>query len=341
MAILGDATQYRPRTALPVPQAVAPVPTLSPAPAPGAPAPTPQPSGARSLTDILRLATAAPAQGAGTQLARPGSTAMVPPGAGSTLTAANIPGVPGTQPPTPPGAQEPFSDFGPGNDLRGTQINPAANPRLQDVQSQVDILRNRLTGAPDLTQAGLERMRVFEEESERPFQERLRGLGQRFAALGRIGSGQNEVELGRALNEREADLSRNRRLIAGELASQEGQERRANVGTAADIERQLYGQGGQGRDELREERAYQDLLARRAMEDALLRGGYERQEADRSQQAVQGMFASQAPAPAPAATGIGSNVRAPIQQVPQRVPPSVQPVLKRIGDRFSQDRTIY
>jgi len=217
-------------------------------------------------------------------------------GTGSTLTAANVPGL---SPPAAPAAQTPFSTFGPGNDLRTTQINPAANPRLQELQGQVDVLRNRLTGEPDLTQAGLERLRLFEEESEQPFQRRLQGVGRQAAALGRIGSGETERQLNYALAEREADISRQRRGIAAELAGQEGAERRANVGSLADLERQLYGQGAGGREELRQERDYQDELARRAMEDALLRGQYETGQAEQSQAAATDLLAGRLAAPTP------------------------------------------
>ncbi len=183
---------------------------------------------------------------------------------------------PVTPPPAGPAGAQPgkqpidfLSEFGPGNDLRFTQVNPYATERLRGVQDQVTGAAGALSGAPDLTAAAQEKLRVFEEAGKRPFELALQQAAQRAAATGTLGQ---EAAAARItgpegiLATREAELARQRRSLAADTAFSEAENRRANLGSLSGLEGQLYGQEAGQRQEVRGERGYQADTAQQAQE---------------------------------------------------------------------------
>lgn len=199
----------------------------------------------------------------------PTQTGVAPVGPGGTITRT----VPGGPVPGPAGLP-PTQSFGPGDDLRSTQINPFVGEREERFRTGTGSLYDRLLNQPDLTQAGLDRLGAFEEAGERGFQRRVQDVGRRAAALGRVGAGQTGQDLNDALIEREAELARGRRALAGELAGQQGAESRANLGVGLDAEEMARRAGFGAREELRGERDFQQGLAERAQQQASGGAGY-------------------------------------------------------------------
>ena len=189
----------------------------------------------------------------------PGGPIGVPPAAGA-------PPIPG-----PGAAGTALTPFGPGNTLRGQQINPFDNPRLRGVQGAVSAAATSLGDAPSLTQAAIQRFNALREASEPGFQRELRGVGQKAAALGRIGSGVTTSELGDVALRREKFLGTRLADLAGQTAFAEGGERRSNLGALGGLERQLAGEGFRRRGEVRGERGFQRGEARTAVEDRVRR----------------------------------------------------------------------
>lgn len=193
------------------------------------------------------------------------------------------------QPPIP---QEPepidfLTDFGPGDDLRFSQVNPLATERLQGIQGDVGGAQRALSTAPNLGDAAQERLRLLEEQSEPGFQKALQTVGQRASALGRLGAGMTTSELGDVVGNREKYLSQARRGLASDTAFAEGGERRSNLASLSGLEDQVYGQEAGQRGEVRGERGYQadtaqqaldNRIRQRMLEEALLEGSFGRQE---------------------------------------------------------------
>jgi len=177
------------------------------------------------------------------------------------------------------------TDFGPGNDLRFEQINPLATARLRQLQSGVDTAAGKLANGPDLTAAAQEKLRLLEEQSQPGFERALQQVGQKAAALGRLGAGMTTSELGDVTTTRERALSDARRQLASELAFAQGGENRANLSSLSGLEGQQYGQEAGQRAEVRGERGYQadtaqqameNQIRQRALEEAITQGEYGR-----------------------------------------------------------------
>ena len=195
--------------------------------------------------------------------------------------------------PTAPGLTP---QFGPGNDLRFSQIDPTASTRLSGLQGQVSGAAGRIAGGPDLTSAAQEKLRLFEEQGEPGFQKALQAVGRKAGALGRLGAGMTTSELGDVASLRERDISQARRGLASDLAFAEGGERRANLGALSGLESQVFGQEQGARGELRGERGYQadtaqqaleNRIRQRMLEESLTEGAFGRQ-ATRAQLGLQG-----------------------------------------------------
>lgn len=179
-------------------------------------------------------------------------------------------------------APPPITQFTAQDNLRSAQINPVASARLGGVQQGVSRAYQGVMNAPDLRQAATERMALLEEQSQPGYEQAVRGIGQRAAALGRTGAGMTTSELGDAFVLRQRALADARRQIGSELAKDEFGQRMQQLGAGAGLESQLYGQEAGQRGELRGEREYQGGMAREAMdrriqqrmlEDALLTSG--------------------------------------------------------------------
>lgn len=232
------------------------------------PLPTPKPlTGAQPLMPNITPQAPIPMTGPGPTLQRPNADT---PGSLPTLQRPPVGGMTPAIAPPATGAQ-PLQPFGPGNDLRSTQINPIAGQRLQNTQAGTDVLFRSLAQGPSLSQAALDQYKLFGDAQGEERQKGIRAIGQANARFGRLGSGMASTDLGN-LEERLgiADARERARLASG-LAFAEGDERRANLGAGAAFENQLYGEGRGQRDELRGERAYQEDVARRAQDQEVMR----------------------------------------------------------------------
>lgn len=175
----------------------------------------------------------------------------------------------------PPGAQPgtdtgPLTDFGPGNDLRYTQVNPVDSPRLTKLQDIVDQATGKLSSAPDLTQAARDTMANLEASIGRDRELGLRRIGQSAAKFGRLGSGMVTTDVGNledVLRQRELEAERG---LSADVAQADAANRRANLSALSGLEDQLFGQGSAKRGELRGERAYQYGVGRDALSDRVL-----------------------------------------------------------------------
>lgn len=175
------------------------------------------------------------------------------------------------QPPIvqPPGG--PLQDFGPGDDLRGTQINPFTGERLAGAQRDTDVMARALSQGPNLTQAALDRYADLEQQTQENRQQGIQQIGRAAARLGRLGSGMVTTDLGNleALLQQRGTAAR--RGLAGDIAFQESADRRANLGAGQSYEQQIADQARGYRDEARGERGFQEDQARRAQDMEVLR----------------------------------------------------------------------
>lgn len=173
------------------------------------------------------------------------------------------PGLPTPNPGPPPdiagaaGPPEAISDFGPGNDLRYSQINPVDNARLTRLNDLVDQSTGRIASSPDITQAGLDKLKLLEDQTAEARTLGSRDIGRDAARLGRLGSGVVTTDLGNLEDRLQTNLSRARTGLASDLTMQEAADRRANTGVLATLQDQLFGQGAAKRNELRGERGYE------------------------------------------------------------------------------------
>lgn len=199
----------------------------------------------------------------------PTGPATAPPPIGQPLNEEPLPPpiVVNDQPPAPPPGDGPVTTFDENNNLRNAQINPLASARLAALQGAVDQSRVALTAAPNLRDAAQEHLRLFEEQTQPGFDMALRGVGQKAAALGRIGAGMTTNDLTGVLQSRENALSQARRQLSADLAGAEESQRLGRVGALSGLEGQLYDQESGSRGELRGERDYQAGQAREAVQN--------------------------------------------------------------------------
>lgn len=181
--------------------------------------------------------------------------------------------------PTKPPADEMLSDFGPGNDLRSTQINPASSGRLvgagqatdaarQDLvnyaepefqgvaapsqfQTGADTSRARqltsqglesLVGAPSRQQLAADALQNFIQSTEPEYQRRQQEVGRRAAALGRLGSGMTADDVMRLGNSREQEIIQQSRELANQTAGQELSDRALRLDAARGVAGQFGGE---------------------------------------------------------------------------------------------------
>ena len=300
-----DANPAKPKTPLlpaagPAPAAPAtgaapvtgPMPVLKPgAPPTGGGTPGIQPT----FTDMQYKGPALP-NTPGDPLARGGQGGAIPgPGTTPIMTSQVQPSTGATAGPgtTPIGAgmipaapSNPYTtQFGPGNDLQTTQINPAANPRLQGTQSAVDAATASLAGAPSRQQAAADQFAAFLGAQGEEFNRRTRELTQRAGATGRLGAGMygsDLVDMGTAFNR---DAQRQASQLAYDTVGGDIQDRFNTVGTLAGLEGQQFNQGLTQRNELRGERGYQNQFAQQGFDNTLTQFNTEQQA--QNQQAQQ------------------------------------------------------
>lgn len=222
----------------------------------------------------------------------PGLAPMTPPApqpatpAPATPQAAPLPtAAPATPSAAPAVAPVGSTQFGPGNDLRSTQINPGASPRLAGVQGQVDTAANKLASGPDRFGIAQDRFKTFAEQTDPAYQASLRSATQKAAANGAVGSGMLSTDYGNLDLARERQLSGERSSLFSNALEGTIGDTRANVGLLSGLEGQQYGQEAGARNELRGERGYQTGLEDQAynrgiqgltLEDALTNSAFGR-----------------------------------------------------------------
>lgn len=197
----------------------------------------------------------------------------------------NTPGAPTAPNIPPPGTPEPISAFGPGSDLRFSQINPTSSGRLTGVQGQTDQAAAALSAAPSLASAGAQQLAELRQQTAEDRKTGIQDIGRSAATFGRLGSGVTTGQLG----DLEALLQKRQTAaetgLAGDLARQQGTESRANLASLSGLESQQVGQEAGQRGELRGERGYQtdtvqqslqNDIQRKTLEDALLNSQYGR-----------------------------------------------------------------
>ena len=163
-----------------------------------------------------------------------------------------------------PGAMPATQSFGPGNDLRGTQINPTTDPRLAATQGNVDSVANKLANGPDRFQIAQDRFKTYADQTDPAFQASIRSATQHAAANGAVGSGQLGTDYGNLALQHTRDLANERSgLFSNALEGTIG-DTRANAGILSGMEGQQYGEGAANRNELRGERGYQNGMENQA-----------------------------------------------------------------------------
>lgn len=257
----------------------------------GAPAP-------RMAPPSRPLTSPAPTQSPTIQAAAPGQAGLAPMTPPAPQPPTPAPATPSVAPATAPAMTPPSvapaipgaatSGFGPGNDLRTTQIAPSTSPRLAGTQGMVDAQAGKLASGPDRFQLAQDRFKTYADQTDPAFQASIRAATQNAAANGAIGSGMLGTTYGDLGLQRSRDLQAERDTLFGNALEGTIGDTRANVGLLAGLEGQQYGQDAQSRNELRGERGYQNGMEQQAydrgiqgltLEDALTNSAFGRGQA--------------------------------------------------------------
>jgi hypothetical protein len=236
--------------------------------------------------------------------------------------------------PGAPTATAPNTNFGTGAVTAGPAYNPTDSDRFANYSSKLDGSVNELTTGPNRTQMAMTALQDFDTAGQPQLEEGYRRVGQRAAALGRLGAGMTTNDLtglsatyqrdrglmarGLARDVAEGDINdRFRRVDAlsglrgqeeGIQSSRRGEQRtdrgyqtgvdQYNQGAlfdrqrsandyTGDYEDRLFGQRRSAENDLRGERDYQtersdraqeDQIRQRAMEEALLDSSFDRSD---------------------------------------------------------------
>ena len=182
----------------------------------------------------------------------------------------NVPGRPPRPLPTRGGgttAGLPTTGFTATDNLRGTQIDPVASAATRNAVGLSSGALEGLFDTPDrgdIAASTFERLRA---QTEPTFQNDLRQVGQRAAALGRIGSGLTTTELGDVTSNRERFLTDVAGQLSDDAASRTLDDRLGRFGAATGAASLFENIDRGRRDELRGERGFQDELAQQATDD--------------------------------------------------------------------------
>lgn len=280
---------------------------LAPMTPPAVPAPTPMPAAPPQLGAASPPAPPTVGYNGG-QVARD-----APPGFGQTPPVGAVPGAA-------------TSSFGPGNDLRGSQITPTTDPRLAGTQGAVDAQAGKLANGPDRFQIAQDRFKTYNDATDPAFQASIRSATQHAAANGAVGSGELGTDYGNLALAHTRDLANERsNLFSNALEGTIG-DTRANVGLLSGLEGQQYGQDANNRAELRGERGYQNGMEQQAydrgvqgltLEDALTNSAFGRGQAQsqageannpaNTQMLLSGLYGQQAAGAGQALSGLVQN----------------------------------
>lgn len=108
--------------------------------------------------------------------------------------------------------------------LAGTNMSTEFSPIVGETR---DMIMERLRGlqGPDRTQLAQEAFDIFQQQNEPRYQQELRGVGGKAAALGRVGAGMTTNELTDVWTQRNRDLDLMQRGLINEAAGQTLQDR--------------------------------------------------------------------------------------------------------------------
>ena len=104
-----------------------------------------------------------------------------------------------------------------------------------DVNGKLQPLLDKVINAPDRGQLAQDMYGVLEERANPGFEQRLRSVGQKAAALGRVGAGLTTSELGDVETTHNRDLDLSRRQLAAEGAGASLDDRLKQLGAARDV----------------------------------------------------------------------------------------------------------
>ena len=183
--------------------------------------------------------------------------------------------LPGGTPPggTPPGGGTPstlppFQQFGPGNDLRSTQINPTPSDRYNTIAEAVNQARSGLQG-PDRSALAADALDLFERRSEEAYTDRVRQTTKQAAKFGLQGAGMVNRSLADSLTTRERELADARTQAANYAAGQTLGDRLGIFGALTGEEGSQFYRDASGRGELRGEREWQNLMQQQGIQDLI------------------------------------------------------------------------
>lgn len=237
----------------------------------GTAAPAPTTMWKPTLPTAPRPNIAPSAPGITAPLTRPqiGPTAPAIAGAIGAPPPAARPNIGPTVPPVPQEPPGPITEFGPGNDLRSSQVNPTASDRLKRLQGTVDTGVAAVGSSPSLSDAAAKQFELLGKQSAEQRRLGIQDIGRSAATLGRLGSGMVTTDLGNledVLRTREENA---RAGLSANIAQQEAADRRANLASTSGLEGQVYGQEAGARGEVRGERGYQTDTAQTALENRI------------------------------------------------------------------------
>lgn len=159
--------------------------------------------------------------------------------------------------------------FGPGNDLRATQINPSASGALSNLDTLVGNAANAVGNGKSREQIANDSLDAFDLRAQPVIRDRQRTAGQRAAQFGRIGMGDEGIEQLRPYTDYLTERAALSKDLAAETATGDISDRLNRLSALDNAQGQRYGQEAGGREELRGERGYQTQTARYAIEDAI------------------------------------------------------------------------
>lgn len=190
-----------------------------------------------------------------------------------------------------------LTDFGPGNDLQATQINPQASARVQDLRNAatglvntqptfqqiaptasartgryaglVDEAASELATGPDREALALRAFQRLLDETAPQYAQELRQVNDAAAAGGRVGSGLTTNDLGTVAQRRNESLTRAQQALADQAAGLTLSDQAARTSALAGLEGSARGFDASDRAELRGERSAEQDAFQRALSNYL------------------------------------------------------------------------
>lgn len=224
-----------------------------------------------------------------------GAPAVTPyTGAGTTLTAANVPGyqpqatagqgitpyggAPLTETAANMGAPAAPGTFSADHNLIASQVTPSVDPRLAGTQGMVNTAAQTLTGGPDRTALAQQAFADFMAQQDATFGKQQRSITQAAGATGRLGSGMYGSDLTDLASAANRDRLTEEHSLSADLANNTKSDQFNTLGALSGLEGQQYGQGVQDRTEMRGERGYQYGLSQDAVQNQLAQAGLDNQQ---------------------------------------------------------------